>query len=164
MLTNIPGAWAIGDCNGICQLAHAASAQAALIMGRNVDLSVIPSAVFTIPECAMVGLTSEQCASMVAQARSVSEPEPRFVEGKAFFRANGKACAMNETEGVAKIIVDADTDLVVGAHVCGPHAADLIAEIALAMSSRITTAQILATVHAHPTLSEVLVSAITTLK
>ena len=98
MLTNIPEVWAIGDCNGICQLAHAATAQARMVMGENVDLSVIPSAVFTHPECAMAGLTSEQCDEQRRRAEESGTSVPTYIEKKAFFRANGKACAMGEKE------------------------------------------------------------------
>ena len=161
MLTNIAGAWAVGDCNGRCQLAHAATAQARVALGENVDLSVIPSAVFTIPECAMVGLTGEQCEQLRSAAEAEERPVPTYVEGKAFFRANGKACAMAETDGIVKVILDAETALIVGCHICGPHAADLIAEAALAMSARLTASELISTVHAHPTLSEALTAAIT---
>lgn len=160
LTTNIPATWAVGDCNGICQLAHAASAQARMVMGQNVDLSVIPSAVFTLPECAMVGLTSEQCDSQREKAIAEQTEPPRYAEGKAFFRANGKACAMNETEGIVKTIINCDTGLIAGCHICGPHAADLIAEMALAMSARLTAAELLATIHAHPTLSEAVVASV----
>lgn len=159
--TNIPGAWAVGDCNGLCQLAHAASAQARVAMGDNVDLSVIPSAVFTIPECAMVGLTGEQCEQLRSENEEEGIPSVNYVEGKAFFRANGKACAMGETDGIVKVIIDADTALIVGCHICGPHAADLIAEVTLAMSARLTAPELLSTIHAHPTLSEALTAAVT---
>lgn len=160
MMTNIAGTWAIGDCNGICQLAHAATAQARMVMGDNVDLSVIPSALFTLPECAMVGLTGEQCDLMRGQAEAAGEEPTRYVEGKAFFRANGKACAMGETDGLVKVILNASTGMLAGCHICGPHASDLIAEAALAMSARLTAAELLSAVHAHPTLSEALTAAI----
>ena len=144
--TNHPGVYAVGDCNGICQLAHAASAQAAFVMGENIDLSVIPSAVFTIPECAMVGLTEEQC----------KEQGIPYTCGKSFFRANGKAVTMGETDGIVKTIVSPDTGLLLGCHICGPHAADLIAEPALALSNRLPVSTILSTIHSHPTLTETL--------
>ena len=81
---------------------------------------------------------------------------PTYIEKKAFFRANGKACAMGETEGMVKLIVNADTDLIAGCHICGPHASDLIAEAALAMSARLTLDELHSTVHAHPSLAEIL--------
>lgn len=146
--TSVPGIYAIGDCNGVCQLAHAAYAQARMVMGGDVDLSVIPSAVFTVPECAMVGITEEQCRAQEIQCKV----------GKAFFRANGKALAMGEDEGLVKIIVD-DGGMILGCHICGPHAADLIAEVALAMSARIPVSGLVAAIHSHPTLSEAVLQA-----
>ncbi len=144
--TAVPGIFAIGDCNGICLLAHAASAQAAVVMGDNVDLSVVPSAVFTVPECAMVGSTEEQL-----QAQGLE-----YNVAKSTFRTNGKALAMGEPEGVVKMITDPATGLILGCQIVGPHAADLIAEVALAISSRLTAAAILSTIHTHPSLSEAL--------
>lgn len=151
--TTIEGVYAIGDCNGQCMLAHAASAQAEKVMGEETDLSVIPSAVFTVPECAMAGLTEEQAKE---QGLDISV-------GKSFFRANGKACAMGETEGLVKVIVDNDTDTLVGCHICGPHASDLIAEAALAMSARLPLSALTATIHSHPSLSESLRAALLSL-
>lgn len=151
--TSVAGVYAIGDCNGQCLLAHAASAQAALVMGENVDLSVIPSAVFTVPECAMVGMTEEQCKSA-----GIS-----FKTGKSFFRANGKALSMGESDGLVKILTD-DNGLILGCHICGPHAADIVAEAALAMSARLPASSLLSTVHAHPTLSEALTAALRALR
>ncbi len=148
--TNIPGVFAVGDCNGICQLAHAASAQAAVVMGEEMDISVIPSAVFTVPECGMVGLTEEQC----------KEQGIGYSVGKSFFRANGKAMTMGETDGMVKIITDNSSGLIIGCHICGPHAADLTAEAALAMSARIPAKAVTATIHSHPSLSEALQAAL----
>jgi len=148
--TSVHGVFAIGDCNGICQLAHAASAQAEAVMGHNIDLSVIPSAVFTVPECAMAGMTEEQC----------KEQNLTFKTGKAFFRANGKAMTMGETDGMIKVIVDSANGQIVGCHICGPHAADLIAEAALAMSEHIPAEELTAVIHSHPSLSEALRDAV----
>lgn len=148
--TNIPGVFAIGDCNGISQLAHAASAQAVAVMGKEINLSVIPSAVFTVPECAMVGLTELQC----------KENHLDFRTEKAFFRVNGKAVTMGETDGMVKTIISNETGCLLGCHICGPHAADLIAEAALAISAQLPAATIRATIHSHPTLTEILPSAL----
>jgi dihydrolipoamide dehydrogenase len=147
----------VGDCNGICQLAHAASAQACAVMGEEVNTTVIPSAVFTTPECAMVGLTEEQCRERNLDYRT----------GKAFFRANGKALSMGSDDGLVKLLIANPTPAtetnpaittfpgeILGCHICGPHAADLVAEVALAMASRLPVAALLATIHSHPTLSE----------
>lgn len=144
--TSVPGVYAIGDCNGICLLAHAASAQAKAVMGEDVDLSVIPSAVFTVPECSMVGLTEEQC-------RESGQP---YEVRKRTFRSNGKALAMGEPEGVVKLISDPESGLLLGCQIVGPHAADLIAEAALALSQRLPASAISRTIHSHPTLGETL--------
>jgi dihydrolipoamide dehydrogenase len=150
METSIPGVFAVGDCNGLCLLAHAASAQAEIAMGKQVNLNVVPSAVFTAPECAMVGLTEEQCL----------QQELNFKVGKAMFHGNGKALAMNQPEGLIKVIVDTNSNRLLGAHICGPHAADLITEAALAMSAKVDVATFASTIHPHPTLSEALHQAI----
>lgn len=148
--TSAKGVYAVGDVNGICQLAHAATAQAERVMGREIDLSVIPSAVFTSPEVAMVGKTEKQAL----------ESGHDITVGKAMFRSNGKAQAMGETDGLVKVIVDRDNDLLLGAFIVGPHAADLIEELSLAMSSRLPVHEILSSVHAHPTLSETVTAAL----
>lgn len=148
--TSAKGVYAVGDVNGICQLAHAATAQAERVMGRETDLSVIPSAVFTSPEVAMVGKTEKQAL----------ESGHDITVGKAMFRSNGKAQAMGETDGLVKVIVDPDNDLLLGAFIVGPHAADLIEELSLAMSSRLPVREILSSVHAHPTLSETVTAAL----
>jgi dihydrolipoamide dehydrogenase len=155
--TTAEGVYAVGDCNGICQLAHAASAQACAVMSEEVNTTVIPSAVFTTPECAMVGLTEEQCRERNLDYRT----------GKAFFRANGKALSMGSDDGLVKLLIANPTPAtetnpaittfpgeILGCHICGPHAADLVAEVALAMASHLTVAALLATIHSHPTLSE----------
>lgn len=148
--TSAKGVYAVGDVNGICQLAHAATAQAERVMGREIDLSVIPSAVFASPEVAMVGKTEKQAL----------ESGHDITVGKAMFRSNGKAQAMGETDGLVKVIVDRDNDLLLGAFIVGPHAADLIEELSLAMSSRLPVREILSSVHAHPTLSETVTAAL----
>lgn len=148
--TSAKGVYAVGDVNGICQLAHAATAQAERVMGREIDLCVIPSAVFTSPEVAMVGKTEKQAL----------ESGHDITVGKAMFRSNGKAQAMGETDGLVKVIVDPDNDLLLGAFIVGPHAADLIEELSLAMSSRLPVREILSSVHAHPTLSETVTAAL----
>ena len=144
MMTSVEGIYAIGDVNGRCMLAHAASAQGRRVLGKKVDLNVVPSAVFTTPECAMVGLTEEQC----------KEQELPYQSAKALFRANGKALAMNESDGLVKMIVNTETRHIIGCHICGPHAADLIQEVALAMATGLTVDAIADTIHGHPTLGE----------
>ncbi|MCM1137072.1 MAG: dihydrolipoyl dehydrogenase [Muribaculum sp.] len=140
---------AIGDVNGKCMLAHAATAHGKIALGEYQNLDVIPSAVFTMPECAMVGMTEEQCA---ASGRNVKI-------SKATFRANGKALTMGEPDGLVKVITDAESDEILGAHICGAHAADLIQEIATAKANGIKASAIKNTIHGHPTLSEVVKAA-----
>lgn len=154
METNVSGIYAIGDVNARCMLAHAATAQGyrALnsILGSNdsIKLDIVPSAVFTVPELAMVGLTEEQC----------KEKEMKVAVKKAFFRANGKALAMGETDGLVKMIVDEQSRQIVGCHICGAHAADLIQEVVLAMNTGTTVDTLAQVIHGHPTLNEVVMN------
>ncbi len=147
METSVGGIYAVGDVNGLCMLAHAASAQARRASGIDVNLDIIPSAVFTSPEAAMVGMTEDR-------ARKKGH---ELMIGKASFAANGKALAMAESDGTVKIIFDRESGLILGCHIIGPHAADLIAEVAALMFG-MTTREELAEklVHGHPTLSEAL--------
>ena len=155
MMTNVPGIYAIGDVNGRMMLAHAASAQGQralhTILGKadDIKLDIVPSAVFTVPELAMVGLTEEQCA----------EKGMDVTVKKSFFRSNGKAVAMNETDGLLKMIVDNATRQIVGCHICGAHAADLIQEVVTAMNAGATVDLLARSIHGHPTLSEVMLAA-----
>ncbi len=152
--TNVSGIYAVGDINGKCQLAHAASFQGQhvlnVILGNsdNINLDIIPAAVFTNPEAAMVGLTAEYCKNNGITAKA----------HKAFFRANGKALAMNETDGLVKILTD-ETDRIIGCHLFGPHAADLVQEIAALMNKQATLSDLRDIIHAHPTLGEVILAA-----
>ena len=155
MRTTVDGVYAIGDVNGLCMLAHAASAQGevalAHILGKpcHVRLDIVPSAVFTVPELSMVGLTEDQCA----------ERGMNVVVKKSFFRSNGKAVSMGETDGLIKMIVDADTRKIIGCHICGAHAADLIQEVVMAMNSNVTVDCLASSIHGHPTLTEVVMAA-----
>ncbi len=154
METSVPSVYAIGDVNGLCMLAHAATAQGEValtsIMGDEAKyrLDVVPSAVFTVPELSMVGLTEEQC----------KEQGLDVVVKKGFFRANGKAVAMGETEGLIKMIVDAKSHHIVGCHMCGAHASDLIQEVVMAINAKATVEQLACSIHGHPTLSEVVMN------
>lgn len=154
MRTAVESVFAIGDVNGRCMLAHAATAQgmkalAAIIREPcAINLDIVPSAVFTVPELAMVGLTEQQC----------KDREMNVVAKKAFFRSNGKAVAMNETDGLIKMLVDADTLQIVGCHICGAHAADLIQESVTAMNVHATVDVLAQAIHGHPTLSEVVLA------
>ncbi len=150
MRTSAPGVFAVGDVNGRCMLAHAAAAQARVAMGEEVDIDYIPSAVFTIPECAMVGLTEEQCEKEGIEYRVA----------KSMFAANGKALAMGEGEGFVKVLYSPATRLIQGVHIIGPHAADIIAEATACMAEGATVDDVAtAIVHGHPTLSEAFAAA-----
>jgi dihydrolipoamide dehydrogenase len=148
--TNVPGIYAIGDVTGRIQLAHLASAMG-IVAAENAcgnpdefrdDL--VPSCIFTHPEIGSVGMTAEQCKN---QNREVNI-------GKFAFAGLGKAMAAGETTGFCKIIADTETDQVLGVHIIGSHAADLIAESATAMNLEITAKELGKAIHAHPTLSE----------
>lgn len=149
--TTAPGVYAIGDVNAKCMLAHAAVAQGRRVLGEDVDMNVIPAAVFSVPECSMVGMTEEQCKEHGVEYKSVKVP----------FRGNGKAVAMGEADGLLKLLVDNTSGKILGVHICGPHAADLISEPALAMANEMTVEAISRTNHAHPTLGELFATAVT---
>lgn len=149
MATTAEGVFAVGDVNGLCMLAHAATAQGQRALGLDVNLDVIPSAVFTSPECAMVGATEAQCRGKGLDIKVTT----------ATFRSNGKALAMDEPEGLVKWITEASTGTILGCHICGAHAADLIQEAALAMSAGLGIEAVARTIHGHPTLSETLLTA-----
>lgn len=156
MRTSAPGIYAAGDCTGLCMLAHAATAQARIALadeGEELpDLAVMPSAVFTTPELAMVGLTEEQC-----QARGIE-----YDTRKALYAANGKARAMGATDGFVKVITDrTPARRILGCHIIGAHASDLCAEAVALMSTDPSAARARARIiHGHPTLSEILSSAL----
>ena len=147
MRTNIPGIYAVGDVVGKIMLAHVASREGIVavenISGKEVlmDYKVVPNCVFSMPEVASVGLTEEE-------ARKEND---NIKVSKFPFMANGKALGMGETEGMVKIIADADTSELLGLHILGAHASDLIAEGTLALSMEATAFEIINTIHAHPT-------------
>lgn len=149
METNVKGIYAVGDCNGRKMLAHAATAQGRVAIGLSKKVGVIPAAVFTNPECASVGITEADC----------KEAGIPYSVSTAIFRSNGKALADDEPDGMVKIIVNSENKRILGAHICGAHAADLIAEIVLAMENNLTIDAIANTVHSHPTLGEVVMKA-----
>jgi dihydrolipoamide dehydrogenase len=150
--TSAPGVWAIGDCIPGPMLAHKAEedgvACADAIAGKwcHVDYDLVPAVVFTHPEIAAVGKTEEQLT-----AAGVA-----FKKGVFPFRANGRARTINETTGKVKVLADAATDRVLGIHIIGPAAGDLIGEAAAAMSFGATAEDIARVCHAHPTLPEAL--------
>lgn len=154
MMTNVPGVYAVGDINGLCQLAHAATFQSyrALnhVQGRedNIRLDIIPAAVFTTPEAAMVGLTEE-----ALEAKGIA-----YKAHKAMYRANGRALSMKAEDGLVKIL-EAEDGTILGAHLLGAHAADMVHEIAALMNVGGKFSQIAEMVHAHPSLSEIILAA-----
>lgn len=152
--TSVPGVYAVGDVNGRLQLAHAATFQSYHVLDHilerpnHTDLSLVPAAVFTQPEAAMVGLTEEQ-AKATCETTQVR---------KAFYRANGRALTMDAgADGYVKLLTTPDGS-VLGAHIIGAHASELIHELTLLMSLGGTIDQLCHTVHAHPSLSEVLLA------
>ena len=148
--TNIKNIYAIGDVIEGPMLAHKAEeegiAVAELISGQSghVNYEVIPSVVYTTPEVASVGKTEEQ----------LKEKDQKYKIGKFPFMANSRAKAIDEPDGFVKILADATTDKVLGAHLIGPHAGELIAEMAIAMEFGASSEDIARTCHAHPTFSE----------
>lgn len=152
MQTNVPHIYAIGDINGRMMLAHAATFQGIValdhIMGieNNIDLSVMPAAVFTTPEAASVGMTEDECKEAGRSVKCL----------KSFFRANGKAVTMAQTDGFCKLVVDAETGEILGCHLFGPHASDIVQEACALISRKATIEQFKDIIHTHPTLTEVL--------
>ncbi len=155
MRTNIPGIYAVGDVVGKIMLAHVASREGIVavenISGKEVlmNYKVVPNCVFSMPEVASVGLTEEE-------ARKEND---NIKVSKFPFMANGKALGMGETEGMVKIIANADTSELLGFHILGAHASDLIAEGTLGLSMKATAFEIVNTIHAHPTLAEAIAEA-----
>lgn len=156
MQTSVPGVYAIGDVNARCMLAHAAEYQGRKAVNHmlgikdTIRLDVMPSAVFTIPEAASVGLSEDQCKEQNLAHKVL----------KSFYRANGKALAMNATDGMLKLMVSTDDDRLLGCHVYGAHAADIVQEVSVLMCCDATLSQLRDMVHIHPTLSEVLSAAL----
>jgi dihydrolipoamide dehydrogenase len=148
--TNVPGIYAIGDVIAGPMLAHKAEDEGVacmeLIAGKagHVNYNVIPGVVYTAPELAWVGRTEEQC-----KAENIP-----YNTGKFQFRVNGRALAMDETEGFAKVIAHAQTDRVLGVHILGAQASSMIAEAAAVMEFAGTAEDLGRTCHAHPTLPE----------
>ena len=148
--TNVPGIYAIGDVITGPMLAHKAEdegvALAEQLAGQagHVNYEAIPSVVYTWPEVAAVGRTEEE----------LKKDGVEYRVGKFPFMANGRARAMNAIDGFVKILADAKTDRVLGAHILGPEAGTLIAEIVVAMEFGASSEDIARTCHAHPTLNE----------
>ena len=148
------GMYAIGDVNGRQMLAHAAEMQAVhavnQILGKSdgIRFDIMPAAIFTEPEAACVGPTEDQL-------KAAGIP---YIVKKSFWRANGKALAMGESEGMLKLFASPD-GLILGCHAYGAHAADIIQEVSVLMCKHTTMAELADMVHIHPTLSEILKAA-----
>jgi len=156
MATNVAGIWAIGDVTAKLMLAHVASAMG-MICAENIaghetvtlDYAMMPRATYSHPQIASFGLTEEQ-----AREEGFDVKLGRFP-----FRPNGKALGLGEPEGWVKIVLDAKYGEIVGAHMIGPEVTELLPELTLAQMAELTVAEIARNVHAHPTLSEVLMEA-----
>ncbi len=152
METNIPGIYAVGDVTGRFMWAHAASA-AGLVAAENAmggksvfNYRAIPGCIFITPEIAFVGLTEQEAGANIKVSRFN-------------FAANGKAVSMGYSDGMVKVIADANTNKILGMHIIGPHASDLILEGAIAIQNQLTASDIAHTIHPHPTLSEAVMEA-----
>lgn len=151
-LTSQTGIYAIGDVNAKSMLAHAATFQGYRVVNEllgkkdHIRLDIMPAAVFTNPEAAGVGLTNAVCDA----------DKEHYKVHKGFYRSNGKALATNSTEGIVKIYTD-DEDKIVGCHILGAHASDMVQEVASLMNKNITLSELKDIIHIHPTLSEILI-------
>ncbi len=149
--TNIPNIYAIGDVVKGAMLAHKAEEEGVLVAEQlagqkpHINYNLIPGVVYTWPEVASVGKTEEELKAAGIEYKAGQFP----------FRANGRAVAGMDLDGFVKILADAETDEVLGAHMIGARAADMIAEVAVAMEFRASAEDIARTCHAHPTTSEV---------
>lgn len=150
MRTNVPNIYAIGDCIGGVQLAHAASVEgliaADVICGKepNVNFSAVPACVYTFPEVGSVGLSEAQAEKQGYRVKC----------GMFSLAGNGKALIEGDTSGAVKLVADADTGELLGMHMVGPRATDMVAEGTLAIDLECTVEEITAAIHAHPTVSE----------
>lgn len=151
MLTSVPHVYAIGDVTGRQMLAHAATFMGFravnAIVGKadKIRFDIMPSAIFTYPEAAAVGLTEDQCKQQGIECRSL----------KGYYRANGKALAIEDPEGMVKLVAGADGKIL-GCTSYGAHSADIVQEVTAYMNCNATVADIADSVHIHPTLSEIL--------
>lgn len=163
METNVPGIYAIGDVVGKAMLAHVASAQGKVavsnIMGQRQEINdhVVPAGIFTLPEIGRVGLTEQQARDRCRQRGQ--DPETGVTVGRFRYAGLGKAQATGDVTGLFKVIAETKTGAILGVHIVGAHAADLIHEAALAMQMGATASQVAGMIHAHPTLAEGLMEA-----
>lgn len=155
MCTSVPGVYAVGDVTGGMMLAHVARFEGLRALNHicgvkdSIRLDIVPAAVFTIPEAASVGMTEEEAKAAGVQYKAL----------KSSFRANGKAVSMDDADGYCKLLADAGDGRLLGAHMYGPHAADLIQEVAALMCLGGGASDLRDIIHAHPTLGEAVLSA-----
>ena len=161
MQTSVPSIYAVGDLTGGYMLAHVATFQGLralnhMLAGQpaggavdDIRLDVVPAAVFTSPEAATVGKSEDECKAEGIAVKCL----------KSFFRANGKALSMDEPDGFCKLVVAEEDGRILGCHLFGAHAADLVQEVCVLLNTGATLAQFQAVIHAHPTLGEVVQSA-----
>ena len=155
METNVPGVYAVGDVTGTVMLAHVASHQGlvavenALGGNERMDYAVVPAGIFTMPEVGSVGLREKQAV----------EKGMKVKVGRFPYRGLGKAHAMGEITGMVKVIADDATDKILGMHICGAHATDMIHEGALAIRMGATARDVGHLIHSHPTLAEAVMEA-----
>lgn len=155
METSVPGIYAIGDVIDKTWLAHGASAEAIVAAtnatggNKTMNYNIVPACNFTSPEVASVGLSEKK-----AREKGYNVKTGRFM-----YAANGRAHALGEIEGMLKIVGDAKTDEILGVHIMGAEAGEMIATAALAMSMEATVEEIVNTIHTHPTLSEIMLEA-----
>ena len=153
--TNVPGVYAIGDVNGKQMLAHAASFQGLHVLNHimnkqdKIRFDIMPAAVFTYQEAGSVGMSEDAC----------KKEGIKCIVKKGFFRSNGKALAMEETEGMLKVMAD-ENGKIIGCHVFGAHSADITQEVAVLMNNDATLNDLRDMIHIHPTIGEVLLETI----
>lgn len=151
MQTSVPNIYAAGDCIGEPMLAHVGwtegmvAVEHACGLDSKMDYSAFPACVYAKPECASVGLTEQQAR----------ERYPEVSIGRFSFSHNGKAMSIGETEGFVKVVSEPRYGQILGVHIVGPHATDMIAEAVLAIRNELTVNEVFSSIHPHPTLSEV---------
>ncbi len=156
MQTSVPGVYAVGDILGGMMLAHTATFQGRRALNHicgvkdDIDFSVVPAAVFTLPEAATVGMSEEECKDKCLSVRNY----------KSFYRANGKAVSMGAADGYCKIVAEQESGRILGCHILGAHASDLVQEMTAPIAAGQTIKEAADIIRAHPTLSEVLSAAL----
>lgn len=154
--TNVPDIYAIGDVNARLMLAHVATFQGRRVLNHiqglpdRIRFDLVPGAVFTVPEAASVGLSEDAAKERGMAVKCL----------KSFYRANGKAVSMGETEGYCKWVTDAESGKILGCHLLGAHSSDLVHEATVLLNFGASVDDLKNIIHAHPTLSEVLESAV----